>query len=451
MHVSCLFFKPEAVSKNSVSLWIGYSVLATRTLSAFLDFSTDIFAYWRSIREVFSVIDRLHVTLFIQLVFDIIVRGKIKQNRSMLIRTRTAFGNGAVFPFLPFIGDVAPWGLLLSEWISTEVLMCRQANIFVRIGCLKGLKLKITRQIYRYGETAAFRRPQIKHSTASNNWRGCLENETEIRIILTKYEAVLPTFVPDQSKITVCGIFRLNGWQQNLNCSFLLKLSRVLMQENAFFSGDSKVPFGLAGVVIFAKNISEICNAFPTLFCTFVCTEFFCNILRAICLWFYDLPSNPNVGTPSLTPSYVPCLGSRNQRRNGCTHHYLQHKARIGTYGVIKNNPSGNFLTIYWIQTQYILLLGEQVLTLFLCIKRVRLNWNVIVNDVQRATYSSHGAPCPARDLFPWLNTESERTYISMDNTRISEMTFSVLLGFGGYLPTIVKDVSHIQCNVSLI
>ena len=25
MHVSCLFFKPEAVSKHSVSLWIGYS------------------------------------------------------------------------------------------------------------------------------------------------------------------------------------------------------------------------------------------------------------------------------------------------------------------------------------------------------------------------------------------------------------------------------------------
>ena len=25
MHASCLFFKPEAVSKHSVSLWIGYS------------------------------------------------------------------------------------------------------------------------------------------------------------------------------------------------------------------------------------------------------------------------------------------------------------------------------------------------------------------------------------------------------------------------------------------
>ena len=41
----------------------------------------------------------------------------------------------------------------------------------------------------------------------------------------------------------------------------------------------------------------------------------------------------------------------------------------LGTYGVTKNNPSGNFLTIYWIQTQYILLLGEQALTIFLCKK----------------------------------------------------------------------------------
>ena len=65
-------------------------------------------------------------------------------------------------------------------------------------------------------------------------------------------------------------------------------------------------------------------------------------------------------------------------------------------------------MTIYWIQTQCILLLGEQVLTIFLCTKRVRLNWNFIVHQlhsVPNATYSSHGAPCPAQDLFPWLNT----------------------------------------------
>ena len=61
-------------------------------------------------------------------------------------------------------------------------------------------------------------------------------------------------------------------------------------------------------------------------------------------------------------------------------------------------------MTIYWIQNQCILLLGEQVLTIFLYINRVRLNWNCIVYDVQNATYSSRGAPCPARDLFPWLN-----------------------------------------------
>ena len=50
-------------------------------------------------------------------------------------------------------------------------------------------------------------------------------------------------------------------------------------------------------------------------------------------------------------------------------------------------------------------MLGEQILTIFLCIKRVRLNWNFIVYGVENATYFSHGAPCPARDLFPWLNT----------------------------------------------
>ena len=50
-------------------------------------------------------------------------------------------------------------------------------------------------------------------------------------------------------------------------------------------------------------------------------------------------------------------------------------------------------------------LLNEQVLTIVLCIKRMRLSWNFIVNDVQSATFTSHGAPCHARDLFPWLNT----------------------------------------------
>ena len=50
-------------------------------------------------------------------------------------------------------------------------------------------------------------------------------------------------------------------------------------------------------------------------------------------------------------------------------------------------------------------MLGKQVLTIFLCIKRLRLIWNFIVNDVQSATYFSHGTPSPARDLFQWLNT----------------------------------------------
>ena len=60
--------------------------------------------------------------------------------------------------------------------------------------------------------------------------------------------------------------------------------------------------------------------------------------------------------------------------------------------------------------------------------------------DVQNATYSSHGVPCLARDLLPMDKHEIESTYICMDNTRISEKTFFVPLGFGGYLLTIDYD-----------
>ena len=124
----------------------------------------------------------------------------------------------------------------------------------------------------------------------------------------------------------------------------------------------------------------------------------------------------------------------------------------LQTYGVTKNNPSGNFLTIYWIQTQYILLLGEQVLTIFLCIKRVRLNWSFIVNDVQSATYSVTG-PLVLQEIFPIAKHESESTYISMDNTWISEKTFSVPLGFGDtFLPLIywgpyTYEYMHYWCS----
>ena len=44
-----------------------------------LGFLNRLFAYWRSIREVYSVIDRLHVTGFIQWVCDILVRGEINK------------------------------------------------------------------------------------------------------------------------------------------------------------------------------------------------------------------------------------------------------------------------------------------------------------------------------------------------------------------------------------
>ena len=57
--------------------WSSEDPIATGTLSAILDFSREVFAYWRSIREVYRVIDRLHVTCFIQSVFDILVRGEI--------------------------------------------------------------------------------------------------------------------------------------------------------------------------------------------------------------------------------------------------------------------------------------------------------------------------------------------------------------------------------------
>ena len=125
----------------------------------------------------------------------------------------------------------------------------------------------------------------------------------------------------------------------------------------------------------------------------------------------------------------------------------------IGTYGVTKNNPSGNFLTIYWIQTQYILLLGELVLTIFLCIKRIRFNWNFIVNDVQSATYSSHGAPCPARDLFPWLNTRV-KVHISLWTIRkYPKRHFRYLSDKGDtFLPLIIfRRISHGSITQRLI
>ena len=63
-------------------------------------------------------------------------------------------------------------------------------------------------------------------------------------------------------------------------------------------------------------------------------------------------------------------------------------------------------MTIYWIQTRCMLLLGKQVLTIFLCISVNFLICNYFDYDVQNSSYSSHGAPCPARDLFQWLNTK---------------------------------------------
>ena len=49
-----------------------------------LGFLNKFFAYWRSIREVYSAIDRLHVTCFVQWVCDILVRGEINFHVSRL-------------------------------------------------------------------------------------------------------------------------------------------------------------------------------------------------------------------------------------------------------------------------------------------------------------------------------------------------------------------------------
>ena len=53
----------------------------------------------------------------------------------------------------------------------------------------------------------------------------------------------------------------------------------------------------------------------------------------------------------------------------------------------------------------------------------IGLNYIIIYNnfvyDVQNATYSSHGAPCSARDLLSLLNTKVKVHYICMVETRI--------------------------------
>ena len=102
---------------------------------------------------------------------------------------------------------------------------------------------------------------------------------------------------------------------------------------------------------------------------------------------------------------------------------------------------------MYWIQTQCMLLLGEQVLTIFLCINVYFLIWNYFVYDVQNATYSSHGAPCPARGLFPWLNTKV-RVHIYVCRDEITEKSLFVTLGFWGYLVTIALSKTGYRFGV---
>ena len=97
-------------------------------------------------------------------------------------------------------------------------------------------------------------------------------------------------------------------------------------------------------------------------------------------------------------------------------------------------------------------MLGEQVLNIFLCIKHVRLNWNFIVYDVQNATYYSHGAPCPARYLFPWLNTRG-KVHISVWTIREYPKRHSSYLSDSGdtFLPllTVFTCFFQVRCTVS--
>ena len=61
------------------------------------------------------------------------------------------------------------------------------------------------------------------------------------------------------------------------------------------------------------------------------------------------------------------------------------------------------------------------------------LNWNFIVYDVQNATYSSHGAPCPARDFFPWLNMRV-KVHISVWTIREYPKRYSSYLSDSGHM-----------------
>ena len=121
----------------------------------------------------------------------------------------------------------------------------------------------------------------------------------------------------------------------------------------------------------------------------------------------------------------------------------LGHNTCIGTYAVSKNNRRG----ISWQYTEYKLKANYCSVNRYSTISYASseclcLNWNFIVYDVQNATYSSHRAPCPARDLFPWLNT---RVKVHISIWTIHEYPkghSSYLSDSGGYLLTIAIDAS---------
>ena len=81
--------------------------------------------------------------------------------------------------------------------------------------------------------------------------------------------------------------------------------------------------------------------------------------------------------------------------------------------------------------------------------KRVRLNWNFIVYDVQNATYSSQGAPCLVRDLFTLLNTRV-KVHISVWTIRKYPKRYSWYLSDSGdtFLPLKLDNVKSLMLRL---
>ena len=71
--------------------------------------------------------------------------------------------------------------------------------------------------------------------------------------------------------------------------------------------------------------------------------------------------------------------------------------------------------------------------------------------DVQSATYSSHGAPCLARDLFPWLNTRVKVHISVWISLKYPKRHFSYLSDSGNtFLPFLKSNRTLLKRTFSL-